>query len=229
VSVPSGGGPINDDASEPSISANGRFVTFDSSASNLVPGAKGGVFVRDRARRTTSLISVGFRAKPANDGSFEPAISADGRYVTFVSRASNLVRGDTNDVYDVFVRDRVRHTTRRVSVSTTGHQSRQSRFDAFMTPSISAHGRFVTFASTASNLAGADTNRGSDVFVRDTVAHTTRLVSVSVGGGSGNGESRLPAISADGRSVVFSSVASDLVPRDTNNKRDVFVRDLPTG
>jgi Tol biopolymer transport system component len=98
-----------------------------------------------------------------------------------------------------------------------------------MTPSISAHGRFVTFASTASNLAGRDTNRGSDVFVRDTVAHTTRLVSVSVSGGSGNGESRLPAMSADGSSVVFSSVASDLVPSDTNNKRDVFVRDRPTG
>jgi Tol biopolymer transport system component len=229
VSVPTGGGPIDGDASEPSISVDGRFVTFDSSAANLVTGANGGVFVRDRARRTTSLISVGFRGKPANDGSFEPAICADGRYVTFVSRASNLVRGDTNDGYDVFVRDRVRHTTRRVSVNTSGHQSRQSRFDGSMTPSISAHGRFVTFASTASNLAGGDTNRGSDVFVRDMVAHTTRLVSASLGGGSGNGESRLPAISADGSSVVFTSVASDLVPRDTNNKRDVFVRDLPTG
>jgi Tol biopolymer transport system component len=229
VSVPTGGGSINDDADSPSISADGRFITFDSSASNLVAGAKGGVFIRDRARRTTSLISVGFRGRPANKASFEPAISADGRYVAFVSDGSNLVRGDTNDVYDVFVRDRVRRTTRRVSVSTTGHQSRQSRFDAFMTPSISAHGRFVVFASTASNLAGGDTNRGSDVFVRDTAAHTTRLVSVSVGGGSGNGESRLPGISADASSVVFSSVASDLVPRDTNHKRDVFVRDRPTG
>jgi Tol biopolymer transport system component len=229
VSVPTGGGPINDDASEPSISADGRFVTFDSAASNLVAGAQGGgVFIRDRSRRTTSLISVSTRGKPANDGSFEPAISADGRYVAFVSRASNLVRGDTNDVYDVFVRDRIRHTTRRVSVSTTGHQSRQSRFDGSMTPSVSAHGRFVTFASTASNLAARDTNGGSDVFVRDTVAHTTRLVSVSRGGRSGNGESRLPAISADGSSVVFTSVASDLVPGDTNNERDVFVRDRST-
>ena len=228
VSVPTGGGSINNDASEPSISADGRFVTFDSSASNVVAGANGGVFVRDRARRTTSLISVGTRGKPANDSSFEPAISSDGRYVAFVSRASNLVRGDTNDGYDVFVRDRVRHTTRRVSVSTAGHQSRQSRFDGSMTPSISAHGRFVTFASTASNLAGGDTNRGSDVFVRDTVAQTTRLVSVGLGGGSGSGESRLPGISADGSSVAFTSVASDLVPGDTNHERDVFVRDRPT-
>jgi Tol biopolymer transport system component len=103
VSVPNGGGSINDEASEPSISADGRFGTFDSSASDLVAGAEGGVFIRDRARRTTSLISVGIRGNPANRSSFESSISADGRYVAFVSDATNLIRGDTNDVYDVFV------------------------------------------------------------------------------------------------------------------------------
>jgi Tol biopolymer transport system component len=228
VSVPDGGGPINDDSSEASISADGRFVAFSSAASNLVAGAKrGGIFIRDRARHTTHLISVGLRGKPPNNASFEPSISADGRYVAFVSNGSNLVRGDTNGVSDVFVRDRVGHTTRRVSVSTTGHQTRQTRFDSAMTPSISAHGRFVAFNSTASNLAAGDTNRSNDVFVRDTVNHTTQLVSVNLRGRSGNADSRLPAISADGRSVVFVSIASDLVRHDTNNDRDVFVRDRP--
>jgi Tol biopolymer transport system component len=229
VSVPTKGGSINNESTGASISADGRFVAFSSSASSLVARVQGGVFVRDRARHTTSLISVGLRGRPANvAGSFAPSISADGRYVAFVSGGSNLVRGDTNKVVDVFVRDRVAHTTRRMSVSTKGHQTRESRWYPNMDPCISAHGRYVAFVSNASNLVAGDTNQALDVFVRDTVAHTTRLVSVGLKGRLSIGGAELPAISADGRTVVFTSGAPDLVPGDTNNERDVFVRDLAT-
>lgn len=226
VSVPTGGGPINNVAYEPSISADGRFVAFASPATNLVAGAQGGVFVHDRARHTTRLISVGRSGKPANNVSIEPSISADGRYVAFVSNGSNLVRGDTNNTYDVFVRDRVTHTTRRVSINTKGHQTSEFRNVPKMTPTISAHGRYVAFSSTATNLATGVTNHGPNVFVRDTVAHTTRLISVNLQGRSSLGGGELPAITADGRSVVFTSGGPDIVPGDTNKQRDVFVRTL---
>jgi Tol biopolymer transport system component len=227
VSVGLGGRPANGHSFGPSISADGRYVAFTSDASNLVGGDTNGitdVFIRDSARHTTRLISVGLGDRSANGYSFEPSISADGRYVAFTSPASNLVRGDTSDAsdaYDVFVRDTVAQTTRLVSVSTNGQQSRGRA------PSISAHGRFVAFTSAAHNLVAGDTNRLSDVFVRDTLAHTTRLVSVGLKGQSGNNGSLLSDISSDGRSVAFTSDASDLVPNDTNSSRDVFVRDLP--
>jgi Tol biopolymer transport system component len=227
ISVGLGGSPANGHSFGPSISADGRYVAFTSDASNLVGGDTNGltdVFIRDRARHTTRLISVGLGGRSANGYSFEPSISADGRFVAFTSPASNLVRGDTSDAsdaYDVFVRDTVAQTTRLVSVSTNGQQSRGRA------PSISAHGRFVAFTSAAHNLVAGDTNRLSDVFVRDTLAHTTRLVSVGLKGQSGNNGSLLSDISSDGRSVAFTSDASDLVPHDTNSSRDVFVRDLP--
>jgi Tol biopolymer transport system component len=229
ISVRSGGRPPKDDSFQPSISAAGRYVAFTSGASHLVPGdtnAVNDVFVRDRVRHTTRLISVGVRGRPANDYSFGPSMSADGRYVAFVSKASNLVRGDTNGTFDIFVRDRVARTTRRVSVSMNGHQTSAS--SQGIPPSISVHGRFVAFASGAPGLVADDTNSAIDVFVRDTVAHSTRLVSVSLSGTSGNSDSAFPWISANGRSVAFTSDASDLVPSDTNRDDDVFVRDLPS-
>jgi Tol biopolymer transport system component len=139
--------------------------------------------------------------------------------VVFHSNATNLVTGDTNGKFDVFVRDRTAQTTRRVSVSSTGTEANQPSQHG----KISADGRYVAFESWATNLTGSDTNGALDVFVRDLTLGSTRLVSETPGGGSGNGESHRHFISAGSQVVVFDSVASDLVPGDTNHQRDLFV------
>jgi Tol biopolymer transport system component len=142
-----------------------------------VPGDTNGtndVFVRDRRAQLTRRVSVGPAGQQANRDSSLPAISADGRFVTFTSYASNLVPGDTNNTGDVFVRDRKLQVTRRVSVGPGGQQANGGS----VKPAISAHGRFVAFASSASNLVAGDTNNTTDVFVRDRKAQLTRRVSV---------------------------------------------------
>ena len=151
-----------------------------------------------------------------------PAISADGRFVAFVSFATNLVPGDTNDATDVFVRDRQTGTTRRVSLGPGGVQGNGGSAG----PAISANGRFVAFFSAATNLVPGDTNGTADVFVRDRQTGTTRRVSLGPGGVQGDGDSVGAAISADGRFVAFESDATNLVPGDTNGAPDVFVRSL---
>jgi len=155
----------NAESSTPSISAGGRFVTFHSYASNLVGSDTNDapdVFVRDREAGATSRVSVSSSGVEGNSSSWLPSISVGGRFVTFYSGASNLVGGDTNDAFDVFVRDRGNHTTSRVSVGSSGVEGNAYSYD----PSISAGGRFVAFYSDASNLVGSDTNDAGDVFVR---------------------------------------------------------------
>jgi archaellum component FlaF (FlaF/FlaG flagellin family) len=196
-------------------------VTFASDASNLVPGDTNNhddVFVRDLGLGTTQRVSVATNGTQANSDSGNPAISADGRYVTFQSYASNLVPGDTNHRTDVFVRDLRSGTTRLVSVASNGSQGNEFSGD----PAISADGRYVAFDSQASNPPVSDTSGA--VFVRDLRSGTTRLVSVVTNGSQDSGGS--PAISADGRYVAFESIASNLMPGDTNHNADVFVRDL---
>jgi Tol biopolymer transport system component len=210
------------------ISADGRYVAFVSRASNLVAGDTNGeddVFVRDRVMGVTERVSVSSNGSQGNNGSGDPVISADGRFVAFTSVASNLVVGDTNGESDVFVRDRRLGTTERVSVSSTGLQATGGSFQ----PAISANGQVVAFASGASNLAAGDTNHRRDVFVRDRATDTTQRVSVSVTGAAGRNPSQTPAISADGRLVAFESLARNLVIGDTNHVQDVFVRNLGTG
>jgi len=166
VSVSSTGEQANADSFNPALSADGRFVAFSSFADNLARGDTNGyhdVFVRDRETGTTELVSVGLNGKPANDGSgrLGLAISGNGRFVAFQSYATDLVRGDTNGVYDVYVRDRREGTTELVSVSSKGVQGDlPSR-----TTSISADGRVVAFTSYANNLVEGDTNKVADVFV----------------------------------------------------------------
>lgn len=235
VNVSSTGEQANNDTTDLriSISWDGRYVAFVSLASNLVPGDTNGdwdVFVRDRLSGTTSRVSVSSSGTQGNVGSFGGvSISLDGRFVAFQSAASNLVPGDVAGTEDIFVRDRFASTTTRVSLSSTGGTADNLSFD----PVISGDGRFVAFNSQATNLVPDDTNGATDVFVRDRLAGTTTRVSVASSGEQGNGPSAAGlgsgvAISGDGRYVAFESSASNLVPDDTNQADDIFVRDRRT-
>jgi Tol biopolymer transport system component len=227
ASINSAGFQGNGDSgnSAPSVSANGRYVAFDSAATNMIPNADTNgftdVFVRDRTSHKTVRVSVGQNGVQGNEASYSPSISASGRYVSFVSDASNLVPGDTNNSSDVFVRDRKLHKTFLVSVSSLGVEGNMASYST----SISANGRYVTFASDASNLVPGDTNNSSDVFVRDRKLHKTSRVSVDSAGVQANSFSDEAEISAGGRYVAFRSMATNLVAGDTNGFRDVFVRD----
>ncbi|MEG4528987.1 calcium-binding protein [Microcoleus sp. D2_18a_D3] len=231
VSVDSTGNQGNEGrllSSYPSISSDGRFVAFGSRASNLVPGdtnASGDVFVRDTLANTTTRVSVDSVGNQGNNISTAPSISANGRFVAFSSEATNLVPGDTNNTNDIFVRDSLTDTTTRVSVDSAGNQGNKYSGN---NPSISADGRFVAFYSAAPNLVLGDTNDRSDIFVRDLLTNTTTRVSVDSAGNQGNKYSGHPSISANGRFVAFESEATNLVPGDTNNNSDIFVRDLLT-
>jgi hypothetical protein len=223
VSVSSVGGQGNDFSSGPALSADGRYVAFESTASNLVAGdtnGSGDVFVHDRQTGATTRVSVSSTGEQGNGNSFRAALSADGRYVAFESTASNLVAGDTNGTSDIFVHDRQTGATTRVSVSSAGEQGNNNSFRS----ALSANGRYVAFYSLASNLVAGDTNGRWDVFVHDRQTGVTRRVSVSSAGVQGNHDSMWPALSADGRYVAFDSVASNLVPGDTNETWDVFIR-----
>ena len=228
VSVGSGGVPGNGVSYLLSISSDGRYVAFVSEASNLVAGDTNSVedvFVADRLARTTERISVRSDGTEGNASSTQPWISADGRFVAFVSNATNLVSGDTNGFVDVFVHDRLQHTTERVSVSSAGGQTDDLSWPA----SISADGRFVSFWSDARNLVPGDTNSFPDSFVHDRQSGSTERVSVGSGGQQGNGGSEGSSLSADSRFVAFDSEADTLVAGDTNGESDVFVRDRANG
>jgi len=229
VSVSSTGGQANAWARGGSISADGRYVAFYSEASNLVSEDTNGysdIFVHDRLTGTTERVSVSSAGEQGDGTSPDhPVISGDGRFVAFRSEATNLVLGDSNRSYDIFVHDRATGNTERVSVSSAGEQGDGSSFH----PSISGDGRYVAFYSRASNLVPGDTNGYNDVFVHDRLTGTTERVSVSSTADEGNWHSEFPSISADGRFVAFSSNASNLVPGDTNGYSDVFVRDRLTG
>jgi Tol biopolymer transport system component len=235
VSITSNGIQGNGSSHEPSISLDGRYVAFSSSASNFVsndtntcidfstPETCPDIFVHDRLTAQTTRISISSSGVQGNGSSVEPSISLDGRYVVFYSFADNLVSGDTNGQADVFVRDRQTGQTQRVSVSSSGAQGNNS---SFIGPTISADGRYVVFMSFANNLVSGDTNNERDTFVRDRQTNQTIRISTASDGTQSNGSSFSGTFSADGRYIAFDSFASNLVTGDTNNHMDVFVRDL---
>jgi Tol biopolymer transport system component len=181
----------------------------------------------------TERVSVSSAGTAGDDASTAAAVSGDGRFVAFWSSASNLVAGDTNGTTDVFVHDRQTGTTERVSVDSRERQSVGgdafgSPDSTFGRPAISGDGRFVAFASTATNLAKGDRNQAADIFIRDRLAGTTERLALTGRKGEPNSETSFPVISPDGRFVAFTSFADNLVAGDTNQASDVFIHDRQT-
>jgi len=224
-SVTNGGVQGNGDSGFPVISADGRFIAFESAAGNFVAGDTNGnfdIFMKDRQTGAITRVSTSPTEAQANGNSFTPSISGDGRFVAFQSFATNLLPNTSNCIANgcIFVKDRTTGALTRVDVATAGQPN-----GATGNPNISGNGRFVAFQSAATNLVAGDVNGHVDVFVRDVQAGRTVLASVT-GTTQGNGDSTQPSISADGRFVAFSSLADNLVPGDSNGTSDVFRRDL---
>lgn len=215
VSVDSSGGQANGNSRHSQISGDGRFVVFDSFATNLAGGA-GGLFLKDI--QTGAIIRVGVDGEDAS-------ISNDGRFIAFESFATDEVSGDTNGVADVFVYDRQSAVTTRISVDSNGVQANAKSTN----PAISSDGRFVAFESDATNLVQGDENGVTDIFVYDNQTGITERMSRTSDGAGANASSFDPSISGDGSVVVFSSNANNLDGNDTNNKTDIFSRTRSNG
>lgn len=222
-----GGGTVTtgDSVRAPAVSSDGRYAAFVTFAALVSDDTNFtfDVYLYDRGTRTLTRVSVATNGGQSNGSSFNPHLSADGRYVVFGSSAANLVADDTNGKNDVFRHDRVTGETLRISVATGGGQASGNSND----PEISDDGNLVAFASSAFDLipSPSDANGVSDVFVRDVAAGTTTRVSLTATGGEGDLAASEASISGDGRHVAFSSSATNLVPGDLNNQRDIFVRD----
>lgn len=227
VSVNSAGQRANLASSRPMISPNGRFVMFNSQATNLSPLANGfeQVYIRDRQSATTTLVSIAASGKAAGNGvSYRGMASDDGRYVAFSARASNIVADDTNAAEDVFLRDMQSGITTRVDLTPSGGQVAGAA-----RPYLSPDARWLTYNSHGVGIDPADTSTNSDVFLYDVVNRTTRRVSVALGGGIAAGDALRGFVTDDGRYVYFNSFAGNLVANDTNGAGDCFVRDMVTG
>jgi Tol biopolymer transport system component len=230
VSVSTSGHIANGDSYATGISADGRYVAFWSYAGNLTPGyfhTWGDAYIHDCLTGLTQRLSIDSDGHPANHGSDVGnfCLSADGRFITFESDATNLVPGDTNGSADAFVHDRLTGRTTRVSVDSGGAQANGDS----LVPSISADGRIIAFLSDATNLVANDNNYKRDVFVHDRISGATTRVSVASDGSEADGDSYEAYLSGDGRFVVFTSYARNLIPGDNNGTGDVFVHDRATG
>lgn len=253
ASVQTGGGQLSQwsgdyglDFRGTSVSDDGRFTTFSSNASDLVPGDTNkshDVFLRDNVDDVTTRISVSSSGEQGAGGtvasdSSDPSMTADGRYVVFVSWAPNLVPGDTNDNADVFLRDTVAGVTTRVSLTADGEQITSKADDEHLysrgpDAAISPDGRFVVF-DTFGALVADDTDHESDLYLRELATGRTVRISETSDGQPVSyrrysfGYAEL-AVTSGGRHVMFTTEARNLVPGDTNEAEDVFVRDVAAG
>ena len=248
VSITSNGNQANNDSFEAALSSDGRFVAFESLATNLVLGDnndRSDIFVHDRdtdedgifdeaGNISTARVSVASDGTQADNHSFLAAISSDGRFVAFESEANNLAANDSNNRIDIFVHDRdtdedgifdepLAISTERVSIASNGTQANDNSFAA----AISSDGRFVAFESEATNLAANDSNNRIDIFTRDRDAGITRRISLAFNCSEGDDSSFSAVISADEQFVAFVSLAENLVNSDTNGSSDIFVTPNP--
>ncbi|MFW2373245.1 MAG: TolB family protein [Gammaproteobacteria bacterium] len=224
ISVVSDGTQADNSSHGADISDDGRYVTFYSTANNLVPGEQvhfSQIYLHDRLNGQTERVSVAADGGLENGSSSHPAINADGRYIVYSSNANNLIVNDSSDTFsDVFLYDRLNHVTEKISVASDG--SSGDRFSNIA--SITDDGQIVAFSSFASNFSNDDTNNGRDIFLHHRASRITERVHISYDGVQAN-ESSGSRISGDGRFILFSSTATNLVIGDTNNYRDVFVHD----
>ena len=230
VSQSSAGVQANEASFSPHICEDGRYVVFASLASNLVGFDTNGasdIFIHDRQALTTTRISVSASGTQGNAESSAPVVSSNGRYVAFVSSASNLVSVDTNNASDIFVYDRDAAASTIVTRASVGAANLQADGASF-NPSISADGRFIVFESDAANLVVGDTNAKRDIFLYDLQNSTTTRLSVTADALEANNNSYNGVISSDGSTIAFESDASNIVP-DGNLKRDVFTYTRASG
>ena len=212
---------------DPRLSADGRYVVFESRATNLVANDTNGqpdVFHHDRLTGITIRCSIGSGGEQADDVSSGPAISGDGRWVAFWTYSDALDAADTNGLRDVYLHDTVTRTTERISVGLAGAEP-----DGYAAwPSVNQDGTRVAFSSAATNLAHGDTNSITDIFLRDRVAGTTTVVSRTLTGGAPNGFSSRPYLSADGRYVAYYTTSTNMGSGDLSSDHDVYLHDTVT-
>ncbi len=226
-------GEVNKHSLHASISDNGRYVAFSSSATNMVSGDTNGfsdIFVRDRVAGTTERVSIASDGTEASgdsyNGSFETSISGDGRYVAFVSEANNLEPNDTNEVADLFLHDRATGTTKRVNVANDGSQDSSAQ-TGFYGIKLSGDGRYLVFQS-GDQLSSEDANSFLDIYVYDQVNDSVELVSKAYDGSPANSISMYSSISSNGRYVSFISMASNIVEGGIPQSVGTFIYDRVT-
>jgi hypothetical protein len=232
ASVSSSGTPAVGVIQAGSLSANGRYVVFSSMATNLVAGVSGlQVYRHDRATGVTALVSASKTGTPSTAGGFAASVSADGRFVAFASGGNDFVNGDANNAIDIFLRDMVAGTTAIVSATQTGAPADLGAIANSVAGKreISDDGRFVAFASTATNLVLTPNHGKSQVYVKDMLTGLVTRASVDATNVAGNDNSSAPALSGNGRVVAFLSQAANLSSLSTSHTTQLFARDLEAG
>jgi Tol biopolymer transport system component len=240
ASVGAGGGEFHSPSGKPSLSGDGRYLAFETIRSNLTNNVAGSdnTTVVVRGDLTTGInVVVSRSVTGATVGGLSPMLSEDGSRVVFWSFDSDLVASDTNGLWDIFVLDFGTDTMQRVSVTATGGERNQGVESAsrVVVPAISGNGRYVAYATTASNLVAGDTNGLQDVFVVDTQAGTVTRASVSGAGAQADGDAPIGqgerlGLSYDGTWVTFTSTASNLgAATTTTGIGNVFLHNTQTG
>ncbi|MCB9434604.1 MAG: PD40 domain-containing protein [Ardenticatenaceae bacterium] len=228
VSLASDGHEGNDNSWNVAFSTNGRFVAFESDADNLVNNDHNDstdIFVHDRQTNQTERVSVTSDGNEGHGDSNWPAISADGRFVTYHSNAPDLVNNDTNGVRDIFLHDRSTGNTERITININNSSPNGNSFR----PTFSGNGRYITFYSDASDLVADDDNSVKDIFVYDRETRIMERITRHYDGSIVDGDSMNPVMNENGRFVAYYSWATKLVTDDNNGLRDVFVYDRQAG